>query len=132
MAASKTPGADRTEEAKALARSRDLPNARTASDPDSLKRSFVDHLQYSQAKDEHTATPLDRYFAALISERTHGTPATNHPGLSARYLQRLRDTLTGGSPSALLDAWRARWQSTTPAEVLAATSNFRPAPSVGQ
>src|SRR5512137_2047340 len=59
----------RNEEAKALARSRDLPNARTADDADALKRAFADHLQYSQGKDEHTATPMDRYFAAAHTVR---------------------------------------------------------------
>jgi glycogen phosphorylase len=67
MAATKK--GSRTEEAKALARSRDLPNARTAADSDALKRSFADHLQYSQGKDEHTATPMDRYFAAAYTVR---------------------------------------------------------------
>jgi glycogen phosphorylase len=63
-----SPGA-RPEEARALERSRDLPNARTASDADALKRAFADHLQYSQGKDEHTATGLDRYFAAAYTVR---------------------------------------------------------------
>ncbi|MBK9518083.1 MAG: glycogen/starch/alpha-glucan phosphorylase [Anaeromyxobacter sp.] len=69
MAATKKGTGGRTEEAKALERSRDLPNARTASDADALKRSFADHLQYSQGKDEHTATRLDRYFAAAHTVR---------------------------------------------------------------
>jgi starch phosphorylase len=56
-------------EARALERARDLPNARTASDVDSLRRSFLDHLQFSQGKDEHTATALDRYFALAYSVR---------------------------------------------------------------
>jgi starch phosphorylase len=59
----------RAEEAKALERARHLPNSRTASDLDTLKRAFADHLQYSQAKDEHSATPLDRYFAVAYSVR---------------------------------------------------------------
>ena len=59
----------RAEEAKALERARDLPNARTASDVDALKRAFADHLQYSQGKDEHTATALDRYFALAYAVR---------------------------------------------------------------
>ncbi len=59
----------RVEEAKALARARHLPNARTAPDAESLKRAFADHLHYSQGKDEHTATPLDRYFAVAYSVR---------------------------------------------------------------
>jgi len=67
MAATKK--GSRTEETRALERSRDLPNARTASDADALKRSFADHLQYSQGKDEHTATPMDRYFAAAHAVR---------------------------------------------------------------
>jgi len=59
----------RGEEARALERARHLPNARSADDVDALKRSFADHLQYSQAKDEHSATPLDRYFAVAYSVR---------------------------------------------------------------
>jgi starch phosphorylase len=59
----------REEEAKALARARHLPNARTALDADTLKRAFADHLHYSQGKDEHTATALDRYFAVAYSVR---------------------------------------------------------------
>ncbi len=57
------------EEARALERARHLPNARTAGDVDGLKRAFADHLQYSQAKDEHTATALDRYFAVAYAVR---------------------------------------------------------------
>ncbi len=57
------------EEARALERARDLPNARTANDIDTLKRAFADHLQYSQGKDEHTATQLDRYFATAYAVR---------------------------------------------------------------
>jgi starch phosphorylase len=57
------------EEAKALERARHLPNARTASDVDALKRAFADHLQYSQGKDEHSATALDRYFAVAYAVR---------------------------------------------------------------
>ncbi len=56
-------------EARALERARDLPNARTAMDIDSLCRSFADHLQYSQGKDEHSATALDRFFALAYSVR---------------------------------------------------------------
>ncbi len=56
-------------EARALQRARDLPNARTAADVDSLRRSFLDHLQFSQGKDEHSATSLDRYFALAYSVR---------------------------------------------------------------
>jgi starch phosphorylase len=56
-------------EARALERARDLPNARTAMDIDSLCRSFADHLQFSQGKDEHSATALDRFFAIAYSVR---------------------------------------------------------------
>jgi starch phosphorylase len=56
-------------EARALERARDLPNSRTANDVDSLRRAFVDHLQFSQGKDEHSATPLDRYFAVANAVR---------------------------------------------------------------
>ncbi|HEX9051735.1 MAG TPA: glycogen/starch/alpha-glucan phosphorylase [Anaeromyxobacter sp.] len=59
----------RGEEAKALERARLLPNARTAGDVETLKRAFADHLQYSQGKDEHTATALDRYFAVAYAVR---------------------------------------------------------------
>ena len=57
----------RNEEARALERARQLPNARTATDVETLKRAFADHLQYSQGKDEHTATELDRYFAVAYA-----------------------------------------------------------------
>ncbi len=56
-------------EARALERARDVPSARSASDPDTLKRAFADHLHYSQAKDEHSATALDRFFAVAYSVR---------------------------------------------------------------
>jgi starch phosphorylase len=59
----------RNEETRALERSRDLPNTRTGGDVEALKRGFAEHLQYSQAKDEHTATSLDRYFAAAFTAR---------------------------------------------------------------
>jgi starch phosphorylase len=59
----------RNEETRALERSRELPNTRTGHDIESLKRGFAEHLQYSQAKDEHTATSLDRYFAAAFTAR---------------------------------------------------------------
>src|SRR5512138_770054 len=59
----------RAEEAKALERARHLPNARSSDDVDALKRAFADHLQYSQAKDEHSATALDRYFAVAYTVR---------------------------------------------------------------
>jgi glycogen phosphorylase len=64
-----TAAAASPKEARALERARDLPNARTATDVDSLRRSFLDHLQFSQGKDEHTATELDRYFALAYSVR---------------------------------------------------------------
>ncbi len=63
----------RAEEARALERARDVPNARTAGDADTLKRAFADHLQYSQGKDEHTATQLDRYFAVAYAVRDRMT-----------------------------------------------------------
>jgi starch phosphorylase len=56
-------------EAKALERARDLPNSRTATDIDSLRRAFVDHLQFTQGKDEHSATALDRFFAVAGTVR---------------------------------------------------------------
>jgi starch phosphorylase len=62
-------GSTAAAEAKALERARDIPNTRTAADVESLKRAFVDHLQYSQGADEHSATALDRYFAVAHSVR---------------------------------------------------------------
>src|SRR5574340_1488853 len=59
----------RAEEAKALERGRHVPNTRPARDVETLKRAFADHLQYSQGKDEHTATALDRYFAVAYAVR---------------------------------------------------------------
>jgi starch phosphorylase len=56
-------------EARALERARDLPSVRTATDVEALRRSFADHLQYSQGKDEHSATDLDRYFAVADAVR---------------------------------------------------------------
>src|SRR5690554_4943700 len=38
-------------------------------DPDSLIHSFVDHLEYSQAKDEYSATPLDLYKSLALTLR---------------------------------------------------------------
>ncbi len=59
----------RVQEARALERARDLPNARTATDVETLKRAFADHLQFAQGKDEHSATALDRYFAVAYAVR---------------------------------------------------------------
>jgi len=56
-------------EARALERARDLPSVRTATDVEALRRSFADHLQYSQGKDEHSATPHDRYLAVADTVR---------------------------------------------------------------
>jgi starch phosphorylase len=59
----------RNEEARMLERARELPSSRTATDVDSLRRAFADHLQFAQAKDEHTATALDRFFAVAYAVR---------------------------------------------------------------
>jgi starch phosphorylase len=69
MVPPRTGGATGAAEAKALERARDLPNSRTATDPDTLKRAFADHLQYSVGTDEHTATALDRYHAVAYVVR---------------------------------------------------------------
>ena len=70
MASPKIPTSTaRAAEAAALERARELPNSRTAGDADTLKRAFADHLQYSQGKDEHSATALDRYFAVAYTIR---------------------------------------------------------------
>jgi starch phosphorylase len=69
MAPPKRAAAPHVAEARALERARDVPNARSANDVDTLKRAFADHLQYSQAKDEHSATALDRFFAVAYVVR---------------------------------------------------------------
>jgi starch phosphorylase len=69
MVPPKKAAAPRVAEARALERARDVPNARSASDIDTLKRAFADHLHYSQAKDEHSATALDRFFAVAYAVR---------------------------------------------------------------
>jgi len=61
--------AARLQEAKVLERARELPNARTGMDVDTLRRAFADHLQYSQGKDEHSATKLDRFLAVADAVR---------------------------------------------------------------
>src|SRR4051812_9230900 len=58
-----------SEEARALERARQLPNARTGMDVPTLRRAYVDHLHYSQGKDEHSATALDRFFAVAYAVR---------------------------------------------------------------
>ncbi|MGZ3428608.1 MAG: glycogen phosphorylase, partial [Polyangia bacterium] len=58
-----------SEEARALERARQLPNARTGMDVATLRRAYVDHLHYSQGKDEHSATALDRFFAVAYAVR---------------------------------------------------------------
>ncbi|MCA1662836.1 MAG: glycogen/starch/alpha-glucan phosphorylase [Myxococcales bacterium] len=57
------------EEARALERARQVPNARTGMDVANLRRAYADHLQYSQGKDEHSATALDRFFAVAYAVR---------------------------------------------------------------
>ena len=69
MATPKSPNTARAAEALALERAREVPNSRTAGDPDTLKGAFANHLQYSQGKDEHSATALDRYFAVAYTVR---------------------------------------------------------------
>ena len=60
-----------TEEIKALERARAQSTARTGEDLEALRREFAHHLHCSQGKDEHTATPLDRFFAVAYSVRDH-------------------------------------------------------------
>ncbi len=69
MASPKKASGAMNSEARALERARDLPTARTAMEVGSLCRSFADHLQFSQGKDEHSATALDRFFAVAYSVR---------------------------------------------------------------
>ncbi len=59
----------RVEETRELERARHVPNARTATDLETLKRAFADQLQFAQGKDEHTATTLDRYFSVAYAVR---------------------------------------------------------------
>ncbi|MBN1959974.1 MAG: glycogen/starch/alpha-glucan phosphorylase [Deltaproteobacteria bacterium] len=66
---SKRSNTTENKEAKILARARELPNARTGMDADLLRRAFAEHLQFSQGKDEHTATALDRFFAVAFTVR---------------------------------------------------------------
>jgi len=56
-------------EARLLQRARDLPSVRTATDMDALRRAYADHLQFTQGKDEHSATAHDRYQAVANSVR---------------------------------------------------------------
>lgn len=54
--------------------------------------------------------PLDKYLATLLEGKSSA------PGLSAKYLKTLRETLEGGPPSLLLDPIRARWRSAKPGD----------------
>jgi glycogen phosphorylase len=42
---------------------------RTGVEEVTLKRAFLDHLYYSQAKDQHTATPHDKYVSLALTVR---------------------------------------------------------------
>jgi starch phosphorylase len=57
------------EEARILERSRELPNARTGMDMITLRRAFADHLHYTQGRDEHTASAVDRFYAIAYTVR---------------------------------------------------------------
>ncbi|MEM7232410.1 MAG: DUF1587 domain-containing protein, partial [Planctomycetota bacterium] len=62
--------------------------------------------------------PLEAYLKASLELRAGGIPVeqlATKRGLSARYLERLRATLSSPQPkSFLLEQVRARWESTTP------------------
>src|SRR5438876_4799763 len=59
--------------------------------------------------------PLDKYLAVLLKERAAGKRSSVlPPGLSAKYLKTLRETLNGRQPNFLLDPVRARWRSAKP------------------
>src|SRR5258708_2529201 len=58
-----------SEEARALERARQLPNARTGMDVATLRRAYADHLPYSKGKEEHGATGLARFFAVAYAVR---------------------------------------------------------------
>jgi starch phosphorylase len=57
------------DEARVLEHARATADGRTSMAVEQLRRSFADHLQYSQGKDEHSATALDRFFAVAYSVR---------------------------------------------------------------
>jgi glycogen phosphorylase len=69
MASAKGPPPQLPDEARILERARSLPNTRTAMDVATLRRAFADHLHYTQGKDEHTATALDRFNAVAYAVR---------------------------------------------------------------
>ena len=70
--------------------------------------------------------PLEKYFAATLSERdalttggrTIEAVAREH-GLNGRYLGTLWSSLSGSGPSLLLDALRARWRGAKPQDAAA-------------
>jgi starch phosphorylase len=64
----KAPAA-RTQEARVLEQAREMPSSRTGMDVETLRRAYIDHLQYTQGKDEHTATALDRFQAVASAVR---------------------------------------------------------------
>jgi Protein of unknown function (DUF1592)/Protein of unknown function (DUF1588)/Protein of unknown function (DUF1587)/Protein of unknown function (DUF1585)/Protein of unknown function (DUF1595) len=72
------------------------------------------------------ALPLEKYFAATLSDRealssgskTLDAVAREH-GLNAKYLTTLWTSLTATNPSLLLDGIRARWRTATPADAAA-------------
>jgi len=69
--------------------------------------------------------PLEKYFAVLLQERASGVNAnvaTN--GLSAKYLDALRETLNGTKPSILLDPIRARWRTAKPGDAAALVADI--------
>jgi hypothetical protein len=68
--------------------------------------------------------PLARYLSAIVAERDALASGAKSPdavaqanGLSPKYLTSLWNLLRGGEPSPLIDAVRARWRDTTPADV---------------
>jgi glycogen phosphorylase len=63
--------AGRTPESKAQAAPKLTPsnNPFKGMDADSLMNSFVDHVEYSLAKDEYTATTLDHYKSLALTLR---------------------------------------------------------------
>ncbi len=67
--------------------------------------------------------PLERYFAATLTERDaliRGSKTieavARERGLSAKYLRKLWTSLNGVTPSLLLDDLRARWRTARPSE----------------
>jgi hypothetical protein len=75
--------------------------------------------------------PVERYLTALLEERdalaanrTTTEVIAKARGLSPKYLASLRNLLTGGEPSPLLDGIRSSWKTARPADVPAIVADI--------